>query len=506
MSHNTIHWFRKGLRLHDNLALLEGIRNSAEWRAVFVLDPWFVQNAKVGPNRWRFLMQCLEDLNNSLNKLGSRLFVIRGNPNEVFPKLFKKWEITQLTFEVDTEPYAKQRDQTITDLAKKHQIDVLQRVSHTLYDTKQIIKKNGGSAPGTYQRCLTVMSQLGAPPQPEPTLSKDDIKGCKLCMDACGFTADIPTLEELNVKENDLETCLYVGGESEALKRLDKYMTRQQWVCNFEKPKTEPNSINPSTTVLSPYLKFGCLSARTFYHRLNEIYRHNKKHSGPPVSLEGQLYWREFFTTVGSDTPNFDKMVGNPICRQIPWDDNTQFLEAWKHGKTGYPFIDAIMVQLRREGWIHHLARHAVACFLTRGDLWISWEEGQKVFEELLLDADWSLNAGNWMWLSASAFFHQYFRVYSPVAFGKKTDKNGDFIRKYLPVLQNFPAQYIYEPWKAPLKVQEKFKCIIGKDYPKPIVDHDVVRQLNIKKMAAAYAKNKEAKEESPKKKKQKVK
>jgi cryptochrome len=97
--------------------------------------------------------------------------------------------------------------------------------------------------------------------------------------------------------------------------------------------------------------------------------------------------------------------------------------------KTGYPFIDAIMTQLRTEGWIHHLARHAVACFLTRGDLWCHWEEGQKVFEELLLDADWALNAGNWMWLSASAFFHQYYRVYGPVSFGKKTDKHGDYIK-----------------------------------------------------------------------------
>ena len=107
-------------------------------------------------------------------------------------------------------------------------------------------------------------------------------------------------------------------------------------------------------------------------------------------------------------------------------------LETWFYllqARTGYPFIDAIMTQLREEGWIHHLARHAVACFLTRGDLWLSWERGQAVFEEWLLDADWFLNSANWMWLSCSAFFHQYYRVYSPVAFGKKTDKNGDYIR-----------------------------------------------------------------------------
>lgn len=87
------------------------------------------------------------------------------------------------------------------------------------------------------------------------------------------------------------------------------------------------------------------------------------------------------------------------------------------------------MNQLRSEGWIHHLARHSVACFLTRGDLWQHWEKGQDTFEEYLLDADVYLNAGNWMWLSASAFFHQYYRVYSPIKFGQKTDPHGEYIR-----------------------------------------------------------------------------
>lgn len=100
----------------------------------------------------------------------------------------------------------------------------------------------------------------------------------------------------------------------------------------------------------------------------------------------------------------------------------------------GFPFIDAIMTQLRLEGWIHHLARHVVACFLTRGHLYQSWEKGAYIFEQYLLDADYALNAANWQWLSCSAFFHLYFRVYGPVTFGKKTDPNGDYIRKYIPV------------------------------------------------------------------------
>lgn len=106
------------------------------------------------------------------------------------------------------------------------------------------------------------------------------------------------------------------------------------------------------------------------------------KNSVPPLSLYGQLLWREFFYTAATNRPCFDKMEGNPICVQIPWDRNPEALAKWAEGRTGFPWIDAIMTQLRQEGWIHHLARHAVACFLTRGDLWISWEEGVKVGRE----------------------------------------------------------------------------------------------------------------------------
>lgn len=116
----------------------------------------------------------------------------------------------------------------------------------------------------------------------------------------------------------------------------------------------------------SPYITFGCLSSRLFYHKLKAVLSKAKKYSKPPVSLMGQLMWREFYYVAAASEPNFDKMVGNKICRQIPWAFDDQLINAWAHGRTGYPFIDAIMRQLRQEGWIHHLARHAVACFLTR--------------------------------------------------------------------------------------------------------------------------------------------
>nr|AWY11211.1 6-4 photolyase [Tritonia tetraquetra] len=487
--HRSIHWFRKGLRLHDNPAFIKACEQASEIYPIFILDPWFAKsaNCRVGINRWRFLLQALRDLDNSLKTLNLRLFVVRGNPNTELENLCQRWKISRLTFEVDTEPYAVKRDEEVERQMGEMGIEVIKSLSHTLFEPQRVIKVNGGSAPLTYQRFQTIASKLGPPPKPLDAPTLESLLGCKtLISDNHEKEFGVPTLTELGKDPKSCGPLLYPGGEKEALERMERQLKKTNWICSFEKPQTSPNSLTPSTTVLSPYLKFGCLSSRLFYHQLADMYK-GKKHSQPPVSLHGQLLWREFFYTVASVTPNFDKMEGNPVCRQIPWQSNPDHLEKWANGQTGFPFIDAIMRQLRQEGWIHHLARHAVACFLTRGDLWISWEEGMTVFEELLLDADWSLNAANWMWLSASAFFHQYFRVYSPIAFGKKTDPNGDYIRKYVPEVKKFPSKYIFEPWTAPLSMQQTAGCVLGKDYPKPLVDHSVASKANISKMAAAY-------------------
>nr|7QUT_A Chain A, RE11660p [Drosophila melanogaster] len=503
-----VHWFRKGLRLHDNPALshIFTAANAAPGRyfvrPIFILDPGILDWMQVGANRWRFLQQTLEDLDNQLRKLNSRLFVVRGKPAEVFPRIFKSWRVEMLTFETDIEPYSVTRDAAVQKLAKAEGVRVETHCSHTIYNPEAllVIAKNLGKAPITYQKFLGIVEQLKVPKVlgvPEklknmPTPPKDEVEQ----KDSAAYDACCPTMKQLVKRPEELGPNKFPGGETEALRRMEESLKDEIWVARFEKPNTAPNSLEPSTTVLSPYLKFGCLSARLFNQKLKEIIKRQPKHSQPPVSLIGQLMWREFYYTVAAAEPNFDRMLGNVYCMQIPWQEahHPDHLaeEAWTHGRTGYPFIDAIMRQLRQEGWIHHLARHAVACFLTRGDLWISWEEGQRVFEQLLLDQDWALNAGNWMWLSASAFFHQYFRVYSPVAFGKKTDPQGHYIRKYVPELSKYPAGCIYEPWKASLVDQRAYGCVLGTDYPHRIVKHEVVHKENIKRMGAAYKVNRE--------------
>ncbi|KAH7681758.1 (6-4)DNA photolyase protein [Dioscorea alata] len=496
MEYNAMVWFRKGLRIHDNPALDLACRRSKHLFPVFVLDPRYLDpdpsafspgSTRSGLNRIRFLLESLSDLDSSLRKLGSRLLVLRGDPVRVVSQILMDWNIGTLCFEFDTEPYSQVRDNQVKDFASKCGIQVFSPISHTLFSPADIIKKNGGKPPLTYQAFVKLAGQ------PPPPLTEaytclppvGDLRGCELL--------DIPQIDELGYGDISQEEFSPIrGGESEALKRLEESLKNKEWVAKFEKPKGDPSAfLKPATTLLSPYLKFGCLSSRYFYQCIQNVYKNVGKHTFPPVSLVGQLLWREFFYTVAFGTPNFDQMKGNKICKQIPWNDNEGLLIAWREGQTGYPWIDAIMIQqLKKWGWMHHLARHSVACFLTRGDLFIHWEKGRDVFERQLIDSDWAINNGNWLWLSCSSFFYQYHRIYSPTTFGKKYDPDGKFIRHFLPVLKDMPKEYIYEPWSAPLSVQEKAKCIIGRDYPIPVVDHGIASKDCKRRVGEAYALN----------------
>lgn len=485
----AIHWFRKGLRLHDNPALLDACRKANKIYPVFCIDPYFAKPDVIGVNRYSFLLETLTDLDMQLRAMGSRLFVVKGKPDEMITACIHKWKVNLLTFEKDTEPYAQARDRQLAQLYHGSGVTVSTASTHTLYDLQRYVDACDGPAnvPLTYTAFCKLFSAFGKPRTPLPPPTAELLRGH--AFDASELNDpqySVPTLTELGYTE--LPTTTFRGGETEALRRLQAtVINRPMWVRSFEKPFTSPNSLEPSTTVLSPYLKFGCLSVARFAQELFTIC--NKvTHTEPPVSLLGQLLWREFFYLASYTTPNFHKAVGNPRCRQIPWDNDPEKLLAWKEGRTGFPFIDAIMTQLRVEGWVHHLARHAVACFLTRGDLWQHWEEGAKIFDLWLLDDDYALNNANWQWLSCSNFYYQYFRCYSPVAFGKKTDPNGDYIRKWLPKLGKFPKQYIYEPWTAPKQLQQTLGCVIGVDYPHPIVDHTSASKLNMQKMQIAYA------------------
>ena len=490
----TVFWFRKSLRVHDSPALLAALERCGSLLPVFCLDPWFADSKRISTNRYNFLLESLHDVDASLRARGSRLVILRGSPADVLPAALTAFRATRLVFEEDIEPYARERDKHLTEVARAAGVATRSVSGHTLYDPAALQAAAGGSVlPATYEAFLRLTRSLPPPPRPfaAPTVLPplggdgdsafpDESAHRVPTLAACGF--DIAAVTTRFRGE---------GGETRARATLATSASRTRWIETFAKPETNPAALEPATTALSPHLKYGTLGARAAYWAFEDVSEAaraaGRSPTAPPVSLVGQLLWREFFYAQGATISNFDRMEGNRVCRQIDWSYDPNLIRAWEEGRTGYPWIDACMAQLRTDGWLHHLARHSVACFLTRGDLYQSWEHGARVFDKHLVDSDWALNNGNWLWLSASAYFAQFFRVYSPVVFPKKFDADGAYIRKWLPQFARFPAKFIYEPWKAPRDVQIRAGVVVGENYPNRIVDHDVASKANIAKLGRAF-------------------
>jgi deoxyribodipyrimidine photolyase len=538
-----IYWFRTDLRLHDSPALQAALDLKPECMyPVWTWDPHYVYRARVGPNRWQYLLDCQNDLSQSITKINpkSKLLVIREAPQTLFRKLFKAWKITHLVFEKDSDAYARERDESVMEIAKQAGVEVVVRVGRTLYDPDELVMRNHGKPTMSISQVQAAGKKIGsiarpiaapkALPDPGPLdlafeqerpESEPDVNAIQRDGDEASYSAlagprgDFapPTMQELGLKP---ATTSHRGGETIALKMLDEIIANEEYTATFEKPKTAPTAFAPqATTLLSPHMHFGSLSCREFYWRVEDVVKSYKgKASQPPTSLTGQLLFRDmYFGAQAALGYAFGQTYNNPACRFIPWhlpsaiDTSSglvtgkytvdsakaeQWFQRWKTGRTGFPWIDALMRQLASEGWIHHLGRHAVACFLTRGGCYIDWERGAEVFEEWLIDHEAACNIGNWQWLSCSAFFAQYYRMYSPVAFPQKWDKEGAFVRKYVPELEKFDRKYIYEPWKAPVADQKKWACRVTDDggegtYPKPMFDFAERRDVCLAGMKNAY-------------------
>ncbi|KFA51994.1 hypothetical protein S40293_07733 [Stachybotrys chartarum IBT 40293] len=543
----VIFWFRTDLRLTDNVALQAALDlNPAVLWPIFTFDPFYAFQKRGGSNRWQFLLDCQHDLSASISRLNpkNQLHVIRESPKTLFPKIFKAWRVTHLVFEKDTDAYARERDEVVMKAAADAGVEVVIRGGRTLWDSDEIVAKNGGKPTMSISQLQAAGDKIGPIPRPipapkslpdpgetpidfehdQPETEPDLNAECRVDKDTtfesiAGPKGDfgVVTLEELGFPS---ATASQRGGETLALKKMDTLIKDAKYMATFEKPKTSPAQFEPqSTTLLSPFFHFGALSVRTLYWAAQDAVDafKGKGASSPPVSLTGQVLFRDmYFAAQAALGPVYTQTYKNPYFRFIPWhlpskidpatglttgeyhvdsEEANVWFRRWKEGVTGFPWIDALMRQLKYEGWIHHLGRHSVACFLTRGGCYIDWERGDAVFAEWLLDYEPACNSGNWCWLSCTAFFSQYYRCYSPIAFGQKWDKNGDLIRKFVPELKDFPAKYIYEPWKAPIVEQRKAGVKIQGNglekedgvYPKPMFDFNERRGVCIAAMKTAY-------------------
>jgi deoxyribodipyrimidine photo-lyase len=228
------------------------------------------------------------------------------------------------------------------------------------------------------------------------------------------------------------------------------------------------------TSRLSPHLHFGEISPRRV---LYDIRRSDAIAGGPQNNpYLRQLVWREFSYYLLFHFPDSAHAPLRKPFESFPWRDDTDGLEAWKNGRTGYPLVDAGMRELIATGWMHNRVRMVAASFLVK-HLMIHWLEGAKWFMETLVDADLANNTMGWQWTAGSgADAAPYFRVFNPSLQGTRFDGDGKYVREWVPELAALPDRYIHSPWKAPVDVLAKAQVKIGRDYPARVVDHDFAR------------------------------
>lgn len=485
----SLHWFRQDLRLHDNPSLLQSLIDSVEFYPVFIFDGKVASCENSKYHRFRFLHESLTDLDESLAEHGGRLYTFRGETLRTLEMLIQEWGVTRLTYQAEPEAIWKSRDDGVADLCEKLNVERHCMTGHTLWDPHHIISKNGGMPPLTFSIFKHVTDTLGPPKKPLPYPEFRDT--LSVCADF-EERFKLPSVADLGFREEALEPDSrlnkWKGGEEEGVRLMTLRLLEE--AVAFSSGYMLPNQYIPELCAppksLSAHLKFGCLSVRRFYWCIQDKYLEvvGKGTAESKVGIVAQLIWREFFYTMSAQNANYGKIQGNPICLPIPWYDNPEHERKVEMGETGFPFVDAIMNQLRTEGWVHHVGRHMIASYLTRGDLWLSWEAGVRIFEKYLIDYDWSICAGNWMWVSSSAFEKALDcpKCFDPVRYGQRMDPNGEYIRKYIPALTHMPLKYLFQPWLAPKKIQEEADCIVGKDYPARINDHKAsARDCNMK-------------------------
>lgn len=439
MKRLSLYLFQRSLRLYDNIGFYEAIKSGDEIIPIFIFTPeQIMTNSYKSNNSIQFMIESLNDLNQELKKYKSKLQVFYGNISNILQDIFEVYDINNVFCNKDYTLYACIRENNIIKICDKYNIKYNSYEDILLFPVGSVLTTTGS----IYYKFTPFYNNASNKKIQKPlkykikNLSNINIKN-EYVKNICDFVIDTNTV--IN------------GGRNECFKLLNEF--------KYSHYSTKRDILTYTTSRMSAYLKFGCISIRELYWKIS-----NK-------DFRKQLFWREFYTNIGYY--NKENIFNGKALREkydIKWVDNKTYFNAWKNGKTGYPIVDAGMRELNNSGYMHNRSRLICSSFLVK-NLIVDWRKGEQYFATKLVDYDPIINNGNWMWVASVGTDSQpYFRIFNPWLQSIKYDPDCEYIKKWLPELKDVENKHIHK-WYD-------YYNEYNTSYPKPIVDYTYQKNM----------------------------
>ena len=404
MQNLVVFWFRRDLRLFDNTGLYHALKSGKPVLPVFIFDAEILNKLNSHDRRVPFIYRKIQEIKKTLEQKNSTLKVLYGKPLEVFQKLLAEYSIAEVYTNHDYEPYARKRDKDVEVFLKSKGVNFHTFKDQVIFEKSEVVKDDDSP-----YKVFTPYSRRW-----KQRFSQIEVNSFPSENEAGSFFRcspfELPSLKSLGFNEE--------GSIAVPPPEINVELIR-----NYENTRDFPAV--EGTSHLGVHLRFGTVSIR-------ELTRIAASHS--EIFLN-ELIWRNFFTDILWHFPYVEKGSFKKQYDRIEWRNNEEEFDKWCRGETGYPFVDAGMRELNQTGFMHNRVRMAVASFLVK-HLLIDWRWGEAYFAEKLLDFELASNNGNWQWAAGTGCdAAPYFRIFNPASQQKKFDKNGEYVRKWIPEL-----------------------------------------------------------------------
>jgi deoxyribodipyrimidine photo-lyase len=480
-------WLRRDLRLQDQAALAAALRASRSVHVAFVLDTDILQALPSRTDRRvDFILHCLSGLDSALREAGAALIVMHGSGPDCIADLVSSLGIKVVHAARDYEPQAVARDAEVARRLALQGAALQLHKDQVVFETDEVLSATGKpySVFTPYRNAW--MKRLQAEPQAlvehevsdalmrERLVAEPMARAQLTAVHPRGLLPGVPDPQAIGFEATGLEALGIQAGAAGARALVEDFLGR---IGRYQEARDEPARRGPS--YLSVHLRFGTIAVRALAREALAVMQQHPTDAAGAQTWLNELIWREFYFQILHHHPHSARQSFKPEFDAIVWEQGPQAERLWQAfvtGKTGYPLVDAAIRQILHSGYMHNRLRMVVASFLCK-DLGLDWRLGERWFAEHLIDFDLSANVGGWQWAASSGCDAQpWFRIFNPVTQSRRFDAQGRFIRRYLPELARFSDQQIHEPWLASGAQQAAAGCIIGRDYPKPVVDHAQAR------------------------------